>query len=290
MSEQGDGTGTGVWTHSVAEPRQPEQQRCECGACWWDGKDWLVRSCVETRDMSVCGEYVVQHCPGSCGCKLSVENGEPRVGEKYGDLERDAKRFRAVERAMGTPLDSPFNTHRWPKMTKDELMALRRVCPVCNGSGLWHEIYITDDGLPDEDGGACEICIGMGYVLPATPDVLELAGAGAGAGAALPPDPVAAVCSIVSHDCAVTIPQALMLLSKEYGLTTEQATTLLVRAARLRPACVSLERSTSASVVGYDSDERGRTITVDGYLRSHARIMPSRLAMAGDDEEADDAG
>lgn len=74
---------------------QGEQQRCECGACWWDGKDWLVRSCVETRDMSVCGEYAVQHCPG-CGCRLSVEDGEPRVGEAYADLERDARRFRAV--------------------------------------------------------------------------------------------------------------------------------------------------------------------------------------------------
>lgn len=98
-------------------------------------------------------------------------------------------------------------------MTRDELQALLRVCPACNGTG-WPK-------------GWCHTCAGMGYVLPATPDVLELAGAGA----ALPPDPVAAVCSIVSHDCAVTIPQALMLLSKEYGLTTEQATTLLVRAA-----------------------------------------------------------
>jgi len=40
-------------------------------------------------------------------------DGQPVVGEAYADLERDAKRFRAVENAMGPPLDSPFNMHRW---------------------------------------------------------------------------------------------------------------------------------------------------------------------------------
>jgi len=53
------------------------------------------------------------HCPGECGCRLSVVDGEPRVGEAYADLERDARRFRVVEKVMGSPLDSPFNTHRW---------------------------------------------------------------------------------------------------------------------------------------------------------------------------------
>ena len=57
-------------------------------------------------------------------------------------------------------------------MTRDKLMALRRTCPKCNGSGLWHEIYINGDGLADEDGGACETCLGTGYVLPATEEVL----------------------------------------------------------------------------------------------------------------------
>lgn len=74
---------------------QGEQRRCECGACWWDGKDWLVRSCVETRDMSVCGEYAVQHCPG-CGCRLSVEAGQPRVGEAYAVLQDRAERLAAL--------------------------------------------------------------------------------------------------------------------------------------------------------------------------------------------------
>jgi hypothetical protein len=111
-----DGTGTGVWTHPAAEtmlPKQPERCECECGACWWDGKDWLVRSCVETRDMSVCGEHAVQHCPGECGCRLSVVDGEPRVGEKYAVLERDARRFRAVAGAVGPMLNVPHDENRW---------------------------------------------------------------------------------------------------------------------------------------------------------------------------------
>ena len=57
-------------------------------------------------------------------------------------------------------------------MTRDKLMALRRTCPKCNGSGLWHEIYINGDGLADEDGGECSTCLGTGYVLPATAEVL----------------------------------------------------------------------------------------------------------------------
>lgn len=211
-------------------------------------------------------------------------------------------------------------------MTRDELLALRVRCPVCAG-------------VLCVEGFLCRTCIGTGYVLPATAEVLALAGddeetntadfwrevalkAAAAmdydypmdwdaeqvvaaiveevrtarrkaeeAGETLPPDPlpsdpVAAVCAITSHDGAVAIPQALMLLSKEYGLTAEQATELLIRASRLRPECVYLER-TSAFVVGYDSDERGKTITVDGYLRSHARIMPSRLAMAKEAGDAD---
>jgi hypothetical protein len=50
--------------------------------------------------MSVCGEYVVQHCPGKCGCRLSVVDGQPRVGEKYAVLERDAQMFRAQAAAI----------------------------------------------------------------------------------------------------------------------------------------------------------------------------------------------
>lgn len=94
---------------------QPEQQRCECGACWWDGVQWVTRYFEAGDYPELHSELVVPvaHCPGSCGCRLSVVDGEPCVGEKYAVLERDARRFRAVERAMGTPLDSPFSAHRW---------------------------------------------------------------------------------------------------------------------------------------------------------------------------------
>ena len=102
---------------TVSEQReQPEQLRCECGSAYFDDVQWVVRyfiGCAGATNSA--GEIIVPvaHCPGECGCRLSVVDGEPHVGEKYADLERDAQRFRAVERAMGPPLDSPFNTHRW---------------------------------------------------------------------------------------------------------------------------------------------------------------------------------
>lgn len=110
MSEQrdGTGTGTGVWAHPAAEP---EQRRCECGQSEFDGRVWSWRG-VGTRRVCVANSTLSGYCP-SCGCRLSVVDGEPRVGEPYADLERDARRFRVVEKVMGSPLDSPFNTHRW---------------------------------------------------------------------------------------------------------------------------------------------------------------------------------
>lgn len=86
--------------------------KCECGQCWFDGRVWAWRGVGTQKKICIANSTLPGHCPGSCGCRLSVEAGEPRVGEKYADLERDAKRFRTVERAIGTPLDSPF-THRW---------------------------------------------------------------------------------------------------------------------------------------------------------------------------------
>lgn len=85
-----------------------EPKRCECGQCWFGGGVWWWKDKVCVANSTLPG-----HCPGSCGCRLSVEAGEPRVGEPYAGMERDAKRFRAVERAMGTPLDSPFNAYLW---------------------------------------------------------------------------------------------------------------------------------------------------------------------------------
>ena len=74
---------------------QPEQRRCECGQSEFDGRVWSWRG-VGTRRVCVANSTLSGYCP-SCGCRLSVVDGEPRVGEPYADLERDAKRFRAVE-------------------------------------------------------------------------------------------------------------------------------------------------------------------------------------------------
>ena len=79
---------------------QPEQLRCVCGSAYFDDVQWVVRyfiGCAGATNSA--GEIIVPvaHCPGECGCRLSVVDGEPRVGEPYADLERDAKRFRAVE-------------------------------------------------------------------------------------------------------------------------------------------------------------------------------------------------
>lgn len=49
----------------------------------------------------------VDTCPKTCGCRLSVVDGEPVVGEPYAVLERDAKRFRAVAEDVGQPIDNP---------------------------------------------------------------------------------------------------------------------------------------------------------------------------------------
>ena len=94
---------------------QPEQRRCVCGSAYYDGAQWVTRYLCDSTEPDDPKEIIVPvaHCPGECGCRLSVVDGAPRVGEPYADLERDAKRFRAVERAMGPPLASPFNTHRW---------------------------------------------------------------------------------------------------------------------------------------------------------------------------------
>ena len=67
-----------------------EAPECRCGWCHWSGVFWLAR-----------GGTPVSHCPGECGCRVSVVDGEPRVGEPYADLERDARRFRAVAGAVG---------------------------------------------------------------------------------------------------------------------------------------------------------------------------------------------
>ena len=149
-------------------------------------------------------------------------------------------------------------------MTRDELMALRVRCPVCAGllcvegflcrtcRGTGHVLPATDEVLAMVDAAdfwrtvALKAAEATDYDYPMDWDAEQRLAAIADevrtarrkaeeAGETLPPDPlpsdpVAAACAITSHDGAVAIPQALMLLSKEYGLATEQATELLVRA------------------------------------------------------------
>jgi len=62
---------------------QPEQRRCECGAAYFDDVQWVTRyfiGCAGATNSA--GEIIVPvaHCPGECGCRLSVVDGQPRVG------------------------------------------------------------------------------------------------------------------------------------------------------------------------------------------------------------------
>ena len=53
-------------------------------------------------------------------------------------------------------------------MTRDELMALKRPCPKCNGSGqTWSRVNVIT-----VESCECPTCLGTGYVLPATAEVL----------------------------------------------------------------------------------------------------------------------
>jgi len=122
---------------------------------------------------------------------------------------------------------------------------LRCECPTCAGTG--YVLPATDEVLAMVDAAdfwrdvALKAAAATDYDYPMDWDAEQVVAAIADevrtarrkaeeAGETLPPDPlpsdpVAAACAITSHDGAVAIPQALMLLSKEYGLATEEATT-----------------------------------------------------------------
>jgi len=57
---------------------------------------------------------------------LSVVDGEPVVGEKYADLERDAKRFRAVAAHVSEPIE---NREACPIEWHFETMPTPYYCP-----------------------------------------------------------------------------------------------------------------------------------------------------------------
>lgn len=73
------------------EPKQPEPKRCECGACVWEAGPmawyWQPMQGKTLRRMHEYSHLRIYpndcgfaHCPGECGCRLSVVDGEPRVG------------------------------------------------------------------------------------------------------------------------------------------------------------------------------------------------------------------
>jgi len=58
-------------------------------------------------------------------------------------------------------------------MTRDKLLALRRTCPECGGTGTCDvDLYLEDGGAHICVADDCETCAGTGYVLPATDEVL----------------------------------------------------------------------------------------------------------------------
>lgn len=62
-------------------------------------------------------------------------------------------------------------------MTRDELLALRRECPACCGIGEVTRTWSQHaDGTCLCTGTPCPICAGTGHVLPATEEVLAMAG------------------------------------------------------------------------------------------------------------------
>ena len=61
---------------------QPEQRRCVCGSAYYDGAQWVTRYLCDSTEPDDPKEIIVPvaHCPGECGCRLSVVDGEPVVG------------------------------------------------------------------------------------------------------------------------------------------------------------------------------------------------------------------
>ena len=71
MTEQrdGTGTGTGVWTHQAAETGQPEQRRCECGACVFEAGPmaWYWQPMQEKLLAALCNMVEMAWFPGCPG-------------------------------------------------------------------------------------------------------------------------------------------------------------------------------------------------------------------------------
>ncbi len=125
---------------------QPEQLRCECGSAYFDDVQWVVRyfiGCAGATNSA--GEIIVPvaHCPGECGCRLSVVDGEPVVGPSV------AKLLAALALELSDHGDCPMDYSDWP-------------CPAAPETH-------------DCEGGPVELCWLLYYGLAATyADAAEL--------------------------------------------------------------------------------------------------------------------
>ena len=116
------------------------------------------------------------HCP-DCGARFTLtEDGTVEVGPPEAKLLAENERLRAALMPLETSSIASAVQEavaaRRPQMTRDELMALRRTCVVCGGTGR-----ARGEGSPDYAAAVwvtCRTCLGTGYVMPATEQVLGL--------------------------------------------------------------------------------------------------------------------
>ena len=101
------------------EYSEPGQRRCECGACefeagpmawyWQPMQEKMLRRVHEYSHLRIypndCG---FAHCPGECGCRLSVVAGEPAVGPSV------AKLLAALALELSDHGDCPMDYSDWP--------------------------------------------------------------------------------------------------------------------------------------------------------------------------------
>jgi hypothetical protein len=93
-----------------SETGQPEQRRCECGSAYYDGAQWVTRYLSDSTEPDDPKEIIVPvaHCPGECGCRLSVVDGEPVVGPSV------AKLLAALALELSDHGDCPMDYSDWP--------------------------------------------------------------------------------------------------------------------------------------------------------------------------------
>ena len=86
------------------QTEQPEPLRCECKACWFDDDagiwHWQIGPEASVPLIHTANGTHHAHCPGSCGCRLSVDDGEPVVGKSVAALLEEFVRHPEVAYAL----------------------------------------------------------------------------------------------------------------------------------------------------------------------------------------------